>query len=72
MDFEGFFMSGLGCTKAKFLLIQFPKHLGVLFFTQKNSVQGRGTRKKNLTFFLQFVIKKELQTTLIIKITWIA
>jgi hypothetical protein len=33
---------------------------------------GRGTRGKKVSFLLQFVTKKELQTTLTIKITWIA
>ncbi len=45
MGFEGLFMWGLGCTEAEFLLIQFPKHLGVFFSTKRMS-GGRGTRKK--------------------------
>ncbi len=35
MGFEGLFMWGLGYTEAEFLFIQFPKHLGVFFFAQK-------------------------------------
>jgi hypothetical protein len=50
MGFEGLFMWGLGCTEAEFLLIQFPKHLGVFFLHKKN--EGGGGLEKECIFFI--------------------
>jgi hypothetical protein len=46
MGFEGLFMWGVVCTEAEFLLIQFPKHLGVFFSHKHNEWGGGGELEK--------------------------
>jgi hypothetical protein len=59
MGFGGLFLLGLRCTEAKFMLIQFLKHLGV-FFSHKKNEWGVGGLEKINKNKLQFVTKKKV------------
>jgi hypothetical protein len=72
MSFEALFLGGLGCSEAEFLLNNF-QCICEFFYSHKRMGEGRGTRTKIIIIIeMQFVIKKQLQTTIMMKTTWVA